>query len=61
MYVRGYLQGSENGQVVTIDVVNLLIQMIVPGSDMSRVNNQIKTYFEPVLGGHLWDKENVVF
>ena len=42
MYVRGYLQGSENGRVVTIDVKTRKRGNVV-GIDMIR-NNRIDSF-----------------
>ena len=40
MYVRGYLQGSENGRVVTIG--RSFIRVIVP-YEISKVNFRVET------------------
>ena len=38
MYVRGYLQGSENGRVVTIDPLVPLCALIVIGPEVKTQN-----------------------
>ena len=43
MYVRGYLQGNENGRVVTIEAsCRSFIRIIVP-YEISKVNFRVET------------------
>jgi hypothetical protein len=58
MYVRGYLQGSENGRVVTIGVVRSLQDRIAFIISI----NQHNKFIQSVISGRFWQfvyKENV--